>query len=71
MQFSNYYPGNDFLDILALDVYGSDFNQNYYDSLVVLSKGKPMMFFPNNPDGATGLSGLGWPEVHPENNTKY
>ena len=43
MQFSNYYPGNDFLDILALDVYGSDFNQNYYDSLLVLSKGKPMV----------------------------
>lgn len=43
MQFSNYYPGNEFLDILALDVYGSDFNQNYYDSLIVLSKGKPMV----------------------------
>jgi hypothetical protein len=41
-KFSNFYPGNEYLDILALDVYGSDFNQAYYDSLVVLSKGKPI-----------------------------
>jgi mannan endo-1,4-beta-mannosidase len=43
MQFSNFYPGNDYLDILALDVYGSDFKQEYYDSLVALSKGKPLV----------------------------
>jgi mannan endo-1,4-beta-mannosidase len=43
MKFTNFYPGNEYLDILALDVYGSDFNQAYYDSLVVLSKGKPMV----------------------------
>ena len=43
MQFSNFYPGNNYLDILALDVYGSDFNQKYYDSLLVLSEGKPMV----------------------------
>ncbi len=43
MKFSSFYPGNDYLDILALDVYGSDFNQAYYDSLVVLSEGKPMV----------------------------
>jgi mannan endo-1,4-beta-mannosidase len=43
MKFSNFYPGNEYLDILALDVYGSDFNQAYYDSLVVLSKGKPLV----------------------------
>lgn len=42
-KFSNFYPGNEYLDILALDVYGSDFNQNYYDSLLVLSKGKPIV----------------------------
>ena len=42
-KFSNFYPGNDCLDILALDVYGSDFNQAYYDSLKALSKGKPMV----------------------------
>jgi len=42
-KFSNFYPGNKYLDILALDVYGSDFNQTYYDSLMVLSKGKPIV----------------------------
>ena len=40
--FSNFYPGNEYLDVLSLDVYGSDFNQNYYDSLLALSKGKPV-----------------------------
>jgi mannan endo-1,4-beta-mannosidase len=43
MRFSEFYPGNEFLDILALDVYGKDFNQSYYDSLVALSKGKPIL----------------------------
>jgi mannan endo-1,4-beta-mannosidase len=42
-KFSNFYPGNEYLDILALDVYGSDFNQAYYDSLMVLSKRKPIV----------------------------
>ena len=40
MQFSKYYPGNKYMDILALDVYGNDFQQTYYDSLTSLSKGK-------------------------------
>ncbi len=43
MNFSNYYPGDQYLDIIALDVYGRDFNQAYYDSLVILSKGKPLV----------------------------
>lgn len=43
-KFSNFYPGNEYLDILSLDVYGSDFNQDYYDSLMALSKGKPILF---------------------------
>jgi len=42
-KFSNFYPGNEYLDILSLDVYGSDFNQDYYDSLKVLSQGKPLL----------------------------
>ena len=42
-KFSNFYPGKDFFDIAGLDVYGSDFNQNYYDSLLALSKGKPIV----------------------------
>ncbi len=43
-KFSNFYPGNEYLDILSLDVYGSDFNQDYYDSLKALSMGKPLLF---------------------------
>lgn len=42
MEFVNYYPGDNYLDIFALDVYGSDFKQDYYDRLVALSKGKPL-----------------------------
>lgn len=38
--FSYYYPGSDYVDVLSLDVYGKDFNQAYYDSLAELSKGK-------------------------------
>jgi mannan endo-1,4-beta-mannosidase len=41
-KFSYFYPGNEFFDIGCLDVYGSDFNQAYYDSLLVLTKGKPI-----------------------------
>jgi hypothetical protein len=43
-EFSKYYPGNKYLDIVSIDIYGNDFNQAYYDSLMVLSKGKPMAF---------------------------
>lgn len=43
-KFSNFYPGDKYLDIASLDVYGSDFNQAYYDSLVILAKGKPVLF---------------------------
>jgi mannan endo-1,4-beta-mannosidase len=42
-KFSNFYPGSDCYDIAGLDVYGSDFNQNYYDSLLALTKGKPIV----------------------------
>jgi mannan endo-1,4-beta-mannosidase len=40
--FDLYYPGSDYLDVLALDVYGNDFNQSYYDGLLRLSQGKPI-----------------------------
>lgn len=42
MEFTSYYPGDQYVDILALDVYGSDFKQDYYDQLLALSKGKPI-----------------------------
>ncbi len=41
-KFSYFYPGDDFFDIACLDVYGSDFSQAYYDSLLVLARGKPI-----------------------------
>ncbi len=43
MEHAKYFPGTEYVDVLALDVYGSDFAQSYYDSLVALSQGKPMV----------------------------
>ena len=43
MQFSDYFPGISYLDILSLDVYGNEFDQAYYDGLLSLSEGKPLM----------------------------
>jgi len=43
MTYDDYYPGNDFLDIVSLDVYGSDFSKTYYDRLVALAGGKPVV----------------------------
>jgi len=42
MEHAKYFPGIDCVDVLALDVYGNDFAQSYYDSLVALSQGKPL-----------------------------
>ena len=42
MEHAKFFPGIQYVDILALDVYGGDFKQSYYDSLVSLSQGKPM-----------------------------
>ena len=41
-EFVNYYPGTKYLDILAIDIYGNDFNQSYYEGLLSLSEGKPV-----------------------------
>jgi mannan endo-1,4-beta-mannosidase len=41
-EFDKYYPGNQYLDILAIDIYGNDFSQSYYDGLMALSQGKPI-----------------------------
>ena len=41
-EFVKYYPGTRYLDILAIDIYGNDFNQSYYDGLMALSDGKPV-----------------------------
>ncbi len=42
MEHAKVFPGLDTVDVLALDVYGNDFAQSYYDSLVALSGGKPL-----------------------------
>lgn len=42
-EFAKYYPGEKYLDVLAIDIYGNDFDQSYYDGLMGLSKGKPIV----------------------------
>lgn len=42
MEYAKYFPGIQYVDVLSLDVYGSDFKQSYYDSLAALSEGKPL-----------------------------
>lgn len=42
-KFSNFYVGKKYFDIASLDVYGSDFKQSYYDSLLALADGKPIV----------------------------
>jgi mannan endo-1,4-beta-mannosidase len=42
MEHANFFPGIEFVDVLALDVYGSDFSQAYYESLISLAQGKPL-----------------------------
>lgn len=40
--FKNYYPGNEFVDVLATDVYHYDYEQKDYNSLLQLAQGKPI-----------------------------
>jgi mannan endo-1,4-beta-mannosidase len=40
--FADYFPGRDYFDIAALDVYHDDFQQSYYDDLLKLADGKPV-----------------------------
>jgi len=37
-----FYPGNDYVDILAADVYRKDYKQSHHDDLVTLANGKPI-----------------------------
>jgi Glycosyl hydrolase family 26 len=41
-QYAGFFPGLDCVDVLALDVYGADFRQSYYDSLIALAGPKPV-----------------------------
>jgi hypothetical protein len=42
MEHALYFPGIQYVDILAMDIYRRDFSQSYYDSIASLSQGKPM-----------------------------
>jgi mannan endo-1,4-beta-mannosidase len=42
LQFAECFPGSQYVDIAALDVYGSDFKQSFYDDLLKLANGKPV-----------------------------
>jgi mannan endo-1,4-beta-mannosidase len=41
-QFADYFPGRNYFDIAALDVYHGDFQQSYYRDLLKLAGGKPI-----------------------------
>ena len=41
-QFADYFPGRNYFDIAALDVYRGDFQQSYYRDLLKLAGGKPI-----------------------------
>jgi mannan endo-1,4-beta-mannosidase len=40
--YEDFFPGIDYVDILAADVYRNDYKQSHHDQLVVLGKGKPI-----------------------------
>jgi len=40
--YDEFFPGLDCVDVLAADVYHSDFKQSHHDALVELGKGKPI-----------------------------
>jgi len=37
-----FYPGNDYVDVLAADIYAKDFKQSHHDQLIELGGGKPI-----------------------------
>lgn len=42
LPFPDCFPGHDCVDILATDVYGSDYKQSHYNDLLSLAEGKPI-----------------------------
>ncbi|MFW6277384.1 MAG: glycosyl hydrolase, partial [Prolixibacteraceae bacterium] len=40
MDYELYYPGNEYVDVLAADIYRGDYKQSHHDELVELGKGK-------------------------------
>ncbi len=41
-QYEEFYPGDEYVDILAADVYRKDYKQSHHDDLIALAKGKPI-----------------------------
>ncbi|WP_019911152.1 glycosyl hydrolase [Paenibacillus sp. HW567] len=37
-----YYPGHEYVDVLAMDIYNNDYRDTYYNKLVQLSGGRPI-----------------------------
>jgi mannan endo-1,4-beta-mannosidase len=40
--YEDFFPGIEYVDILAADVYRNDYKQSHYDQLVALGEGKPV-----------------------------
>lgn len=42
--YKDYFPGIDYVDVLAADVYHNDYRQSHHDQLLELAQGKPIAF---------------------------
>ena len=40
--YADFYPGHDYVDILATDIYNHGYNRCDYDALLKLADGKPI-----------------------------
>ena len=40
--YADFYPGNEYVDVLAADIYAWDYKQSHHDELVELGGGKPI-----------------------------
>ena len=42
MAYELYYPGDEYVDVLAADIYKADYKQSHHDRLIELGAGKPI-----------------------------
>ena len=42
MAYEKFFPGIDYVDILAADIYKNDYKQSHHDQLLELAQGKPI-----------------------------
>ncbi len=40
--YLDFYPGNEYVDVLAADIYSNDYKQSHHDELVQIGAGKPI-----------------------------